>query len=92
MFPVFDIFQTLIFEFLMIFHFLGFSVHFYILTPRTDMKTLDIDRIRLWTENRDKQRGGHAWHLEGIEMVDNSWYKDGIHVSYNFKIYHLNKT
>ena len=44
------------------------------------MKTLDIERIRLWTENRDRQCGGHAWHLERVELVDNSWYKDGIHV------------
>ena len=46
-----------------------------------DMKKLDVQRIRLWTENRDRKVGGHAWHLERVELVDNSWYKDGIHVS-----------
>jgi len=44
-----------------------------------DMKKLDVQRIRLWTENRDRKIGGHAWHLEKVELVDNSWYKDGIH-------------
>ena len=29
----------------------------------------------------EHRTGGHAWHLEAVYLVDNSWYKDGIHVS-----------
>ena len=29
----------------------------------------------------EHQTGGHAWHLEAVYLVDNSWYKNGIHVS-----------
>ena len=49
-----------------------------------DMKTMDIDRIVIWQVLDDSSGNEiqNTWHLDSIQLVDNSYISlDGIHVS-----------